>query len=441
MKAYNISPRTNYGEHDGNYVSNKQYAIGYEFTHKFTDDLTFSQNYRFAKTDKEQFVTYYYGMEWDLTTGGASNTMAKKGFLFADGKTYSHTIDTRLSKEWKSDNISNTLTGGFDYQHSKVDGVYDFPWPATSYHITQLVTAPVTLTDVPVYKDKQRQLGLYLQNQLRLNEKLTVTGGVRRDFVKGHSDIRGTKSENKVNNTTYSAGLMYMTDLGLAPYFSYSESFRPLSGSLDNATNGSSIYKPYEGKQYEVGFKYLPSFINGQISVAYFDLKEKNALVAARSGDVTTMAQVEKQKNRGIEIQADLNITESLSTSLAYSYIFAQSHRLDKPRIDTPLQPNHTYSALVNYAFKDNVLNGLTLGVAPRYTGTTPTEMDGYNNANIRVPARTLVDLMAKYSLSENWETRVNVTNVANKKYISGCSYACFFGEGRKVTANLTYKF
>ncbi|MFK5289220.1 TonB-dependent receptor domain-containing protein, partial [Glaesserella parasuis] len=129
-------------------------------------------------------------------------------------------------------------------------------------------------------------------------------------------------------------------------------------------------------KQYEVGFKYLPSFINGQISVAYFDLKEKNALVAARSGDVTTMAQVEKQKNRGVEIQADLNITESLSTSLAYSYIFAQSHRLDKPRIDTPLQPNHTYSALVNYAFKDNVLNGLTLGVVPRYTGTTPTEMD-----------------------------------------------------------------
>ncbi|OOH89004.1 hypothetical protein BMT54_07600 [Pasteurellaceae bacterium 15-036681] len=441
VKKYNIDRRTNYGEFDGNYLNRKQYSVGYEFTHKFANDLTFSQNYRFAQADKDQYVTYYYGMTWDPATKGASDTLAKKGFLYANGKTKTHTIDNRISKEWKSDRISNTLTGGLDYQHSNVNGVYDFPWPSADYNVTELVTTGVSRTDVPVYQDKQRQLGLYLQNQFRLDDKLTVTGGIRRDFVKGYSDIRGTKSENRVNHTTYSAGVMYMTDAGIAPYFSYSESFRPLSGSLDNASNSSTIYKPYEGTQYEVGFKYLPSFVDGQISVAYFDLKEKNALVAGRSGDVTSMAQVEKQKNRGVEVQADLNITESLSASLAYSYVFAQTYQLDKERADTPLQPNHTYSAFLNYAFKNNALEGLTLGAGVRYTGTNPTEIDGYNNANIRVPARTLVDLTAKYSLSPNWETRVNISNLADKKYISGCSYACFYGEGRKVTANVSYKF
>lgn len=445
LKENNIGRRTNYGLNDGNYLDRKQYSIGYEFIHKFDNEITFTQNYRFAQADKDQFVTYYYGMNYDAVIGGASSTEAKKGFLAAQGKTRTHSVDSRLSKEWKTDRIANTLLVGSDYQHSNTNGFYGFPWPAATYHINQLVNAPVDVTAVPEYKDKQRQLGLYLQNQFRLDDKLTLSTGVRRDFVKGNSNIQNTVSENNIAHTTYNAGIIYVTDLGIAPYFNYSESFKPLSGATDNAENGSMIYKPFEGKQYEVGFKYLPDFVDGTISIAYFDLKEKNALVASR--DSATSAQVEKQKSRGVELQADLNLTESLTASLAYTYTLAQTttwkdySRQDKIKADTPLQPNHTYSAFLNYVFKQGMLDGLTVGAGVRYTGTTPTEIDGYNNANIRVPARTLVDLTAKYDLGKNWEARVNVSNLSDKKYISGCSYACFYGEGRKITANVAYKF
>ncbi|AHG74081.1 hypothetical protein X781_19360 [Mannheimia sp. USDA-ARS-USMARC-1261] len=445
LKANNIDRRTNYGLNDGNYLNRKQYSIGYEFTHKFDNELTFTQNYRFAQADKDQFVTYFYGMNYDVVALGASSTEAKKGFLAANGRTRTHSVDSRLSKEWKADRISNTLLIGSDYQHSNTNGFYDFPWPAAFYNINQLVNAPVEVTDIPLYKDKQHQLGLYLQNQFRLDDKLTLSTGVRRDFVKGNSYIQNKASENNVAHTTYNAGIIYVTDLGIAPYFNYSESFKPLSGAIDSAVNGATIYKPFEGKQYEVGFKYLPTFIDGTISVAYFDLKEKNALAASR--DSATAAQVEKQKSRGVELQADINLTDSLSASLAYTYIFAQTTtwenwlRQNKVIAETPLQPNHTYSAFLNYAFKQGTLEGLTVGAGIRYTGTTPTEIDGYNNANIRVPARTLVDLMAKYNFSKNWEARVNVSNLSDKKYISGCSYACFFGEGRKINASLIYKF
>ncbi|KMK50707.1 hypothetical protein RO21_10290 [[Actinobacillus] muris] len=422
LTAGNIPNRTNYGQNDHNYLNRVQSTIGYEFSHQFGEGYTFAQTYRFAHNDSKQFVTSYGYMLDDV--------MANKSATYANGTARSHTVDNRLTKMWKNDRLTNSLTAGLDYSHHKVDGVYGFASePQYAFNVYRNNGLPMPQPSVPAYQDKQRQTGIYLQNQFQLDDKLTVNLGVRRDFAKGSANSFGSQTQYNLNHTSYSAGAMYMTDLGFAPYVSYSESFRPISGN-----DGQNQYKPYEGKQYEVGFKYLPSFVDGTFSVAYFDLSEKNALVNAANDGASTQAV--KQTSKGVEIQADLNLTEQLSTTLSYTYMNAKTRSTQD--VDTPAQPRHSYAAMVNYAFTDSALTGLKVGAGLRYTGTTS---DKLGNAGIKVPARTLVDLMAKYAINDRWEARVNVSNLANKKYVSSCYYACYYGEGRKITANVSYKF
>ncbi len=65
---------------------------------------------------------------------------------------------------------------------------------------------------------------------------------------------------------------VYLFDNGLAPYASYSESFHPQSGT----GYGGSVFKPTEGKQYEIGIKYQPPGSNSFITAAIFDLRQSN---------------------------------------------------------------------------------------------------------------------------------------------------------------------
>lgn len=424
LKKYNLSPRTNFAENVPERLRRNQYSVGYEFTHKFADDFTFASNYRYGYSNKEQFSASYWA--------GLSTMIAR-------GKTFTHSLDNRVSKTWKGEGYENTLTLGADYAHSKNYGANGYGWVAISDIYGPYPTASEPFTNVNPYTNKDRQLGLYLQNQLRLQEKWLVNLGARRDYVRGQvEDPKWGNNGYKTNHNTYSAGVMYVTDIGLAPFYNYSESFKPLSGSV---VNGDLIrYKPYEGTQHEAGFKYLPSFVDGTFSVAYFDLKEKNALISDPNSPLV-MKQAGKQTRKGVELQVDLNLNENLSTTLAYThtksktYSGADVNNIKESR--TAVIPRHTYSAFINYAFTNDALAGLKVGAGVRYVGTSTNGI-----SDTKVPAYTLVDLMAKYDLTKNWVAQVNVANLANKKFVSACDATwCYYGQGRKVTANLTYKF
>ena len=85
---------------------------------------------------------------------------------------------------------------------------------------------------------------------------------------------------------------MYNFDaIGLMPFFNYSQSFTPVVGS-----NSAVGYKPIEGRQYETGVKYLPEFIDGEFSLAYFDIEEKNALVGGMVGAYISKAKPVKNE-------------------------------------------------------------------------------------------------------------------------------------------------
>ena len=78
----------------------------------------------------------------------------------------------------------------------------------------------------------QRQIGVYVQEQAKLFDKLVVVLGGRYDFAKTEfkEDAVNTRIKTEDSAFTGRAGLVYLFDNGLAPYASYSESFQPQLG-------------------------------------------------------------------------------------------------------------------------------------------------------------------------------------------------------------------
>src|SRR3546814_13064938 len=105
----------------------------------------------------------------------------------------------------------------------------------------------------------QYQSGLFLQDQIKAG-RLSVLLGGRYDWAPTMSDtphlttgVR-THSPQRAQAFTGRAGLLYLFDNGVAPYFSYSESFEPQSGTGWN----NQPFDPIAGEQSELGVKYEP---------------------------------------------------------------------------------------------------------------------------------------------------------------------------------------
>src|SRR5690606_22048325 len=143
---------------------------------------------------------------------------------------------------------------------------------------------------------------------------------------------------------SFNVGAMYITDFGVSPYISYSESFKPLTG-VDGYGNA---YRPYEAKQTEVGLKLEPSWLDGAVTVAYFDIEEKNALISDASN---IQSQSGKRTNKGVEIQGDFNITPDTAVKASYTHNRSRQDISADLTVRTPLIPKHQASLWVSHRF------------------------------------------------------------------------------------------
>lgn len=426
-----IDRSTNLGDPVNDKERNRQYSIGYELNHDFANGLQLSSSYRYSHADNYHRGSYAF-------SSVASDYSVARGLIFNDGKAISHALDNHLTWNYQNDWLKNTLVVGTDYRHNKVDTMYDGMGfgrttgsnifnPSVGYGQVQDLSGATHRTI------KARQLGFYLQNQSRFADKVVLGLGVRHDRAK-QDEYTSTQSV-KQNHTSYSGSLMYEAPFGLNPYVAYSESFSIPVGISGNET----LYEPNTTRQYEVGVKYLPTWLDGVITIAGFRAKDKGALKINQSG-VSTQDDLVRRK--GIEVQADVNITPNWSTTLAYTYLKAETDTASG-KVRRQYIPTATFAAKTAYRFDQGMLNGLTLGAGIRYVGhSVATKDDTYNPySHAQVPSTTVVDLMARYDFNQNWSAQVNVENVGDRRYVAACDYYCYYGAGRNINAQVSYKF
>lgn len=428
----------NEGEQD-NRMSRRQQQIGYSFAHAFDDTFTVRQNLRYTRL--HTLYTSVYG------NGFTAPTQINRAFVRSDEDLNSFTVDTQLQSAFATGAVDHTLLTGVDYlrMRNDINADYGSANPIDMVN-PQYGNANVNVNFPYAVINRQEQTGLYAQDQAEWNHWVLTLGG-RYDFAKTSTYTRSTSSLSEINDQqfTWRGGLNYVFDNGVAPYFSYSESFEPVSGS----TKQGKPFDPSRGKQYEAGVKYVPKDLPVTVTAAVFQLtKDKN--LTADPSDSAFSVQGGEIRSRGLELEAKAALTSNINLTAAYSYTDAEYTDDTLYEGKRPVEvPRNMASLWADYTFHETALSGLTLGAGARYVGDTSSFYTTGDNVNgtFNVGSYTLVDATVKYDLARvgmaGSSIGVKVNNLFNREYVSSCyrDYACYWGADRQVIATANFSF
>lgn len=431
-----VGYKTSLGEPGINHHNTRQFNLGYELTHHVNDTWTFHQNLNYTYLNMDLRGAYVLGMV------DGSDRLANRGLTYRDGFAQNWATDNRLVGEWQFDDIENTLLLGVDYRRANTQSrdanLYSFGAPIDIFNPVYGDYTPPGDDDLFDHRSGRHQTGYYIQNQIKYNERLIFLLGGRYDVAKSRDRDLTSGADTRTDDSkfTKTAGVMYLFDNGLSPYVSYSESFLPVSG-LDGY---GRPYVPEEGQQTEAGVKYTPEGFNGYASLALFNLEQKNVKTTDPANPSRTI-QAGEARSRGVELEFSGEVYSGLTLTANYTYNevkTTKSGTVGEKGNRLPGLPEHIVSGWATYAFK-GPLEGLTVGSGIRYVGSSYGDIE--NTAAMKVPAYTLWDAMIAYDFSKDWRLQVNATNLANHEYVSACNYWCYYGEGRNVSANISYRW
>ena len=417
------------GEPGMNVFNTEQASVGYLFSHNINDSLTFRQNLRYSWMHNVQ--KSFYGTGYVDEAAG----LVGRGGSAGESTINNFAVGNQLQAKFDTGFLRHTVLFGIDYRNTTFRDYADY-YTTTTLNIFAPVYAN-NWTNWGRYDDntiKQSQVGIYLQDQIKLG-RLSFQLGGRQDFVTTDLDnhLAGSATTTDASAFTGRAAVMYNFDNGVAPYFSYSESFLPVL-NIDAAGN---LLKPETGKQYEVGIKYQPVGINALITLAAFDLTRSNVVVWAPGATFPT--QTGEVNSRGIELEGTATLTEGFNVRGGYAYIDAivTSDPVNAGKAPTTV-PLNRFSVWSDYTFQGGPLAGVQVGGGVRYVGSTAG--DAANT--FAVPASTAIDTLVAYT-KNNWRLAFNVTNVADTRFVAACYgvTSCFYAEGRKAIAKLTYRW
>lgn len=438
-----LDPYTFVGKAGWDRYAGRSLQGGGSIVHRFSDNVRISLKARYIDSDLE-YKTHYADSYTNPTNPFAVyGTNGRTIGLTADASdARMNVFSTDNNVQFKFNtgaNIEHTLLVGLDYSWNKVGkrgvfgsetvDLYDIDYDAL---LTYEPTGPFAY-------DSQKQLGVYVQDQVRLYDRVSVIVGARRDHV--------TNSAGQTDNaTTFRAGIIGEIGAGFSPFFSYTESFLPIAGRTTGPGGvPGSPFVPQTGTQYEAGVKWQPTPAT-LVTVTGFHIKERNRVlylannVTSQSGELTT---------KGVEFEASHTLPGNFELLVNYGY----SELASEVNTSLDYMPRHTASIWSTKTFGTVGGAQLRLGAGAVYSGesksTGPLDPYGLNSAiapgtlyTITTPARTTIDALAEISWNQ-WRLAINATNLLNETAFASCLARgdCFVAAPRNVMATLGFRF
>lgn len=415
---------------------------GWKFEHAFSDSLRFLQNFRYTKAEGFQRNSYNRGLLAD------NRTLIRSAY-FTDEKMNGWVVDNQLS--WRVDTgaFRHHILAGVDYQKLRTHVNYgdtlttatpSIDLGAPDYRLFDVGSLPFDFY-TERHAIRQSQLGLYLQDEMRIGA-LTLIGGLRRDRYRSLDDNASrydgfpsaTSTAIAQRKTSGRLAAIYQLGNGVAPYLNYSTSFEPTSG-VDTVTQ--QAFKPTTAKQIEGGIKYQSPDSRTQLTAALFDIRKQNVVVNTPTFNQYT--QNGEVRSRGAELSVNQALGEHLDLTLALTHLDMEvtKNELDRSLVGkTPVWVADRQASLwLNYAPMDS----LNLSAGVRHVGES--QMDAANSGT--VPAYTLFDAAAMLKLNKTWRLGLTASNLGDKRYVGACHSAqnCWMGAERSVELSLHASF
>ncbi|MCW2368493.1 TonB-dependent receptor [Sphingobium sp. B11D3D] len=277
--------------------------------------------------------------------------------------------------------------------------------------------------DDPFPIERSRLASVFASNTLGfLDDRVLLTGGVRIQAIKSRSysafggALTSTYDESEL---TPVAGLVIKPVEGLSLFANRIEGLQRGATAPNEATviNRGEVLAPFKSTQYEFGGKLNIGGIAASLAFYQTDKPSAYAIPDPEGSGLLRYGAYGKQRNRGIEVSLDGELTKDL-------YLIAGASVNEAKFRETLNGVNESNSVpgipdyLVNAGLEWDTafVPGLTLTGRVVHTGKQMAD-----NANtLRLPEWTRVDLGARYVAvlgSQPVTFRFNVDNVANERY------------------------
>lgn len=292
--------------------------------------------------------------------------------------------------------------------------------------------------------DTQKAWGLYVQDQIRLSDRLQIRLGGRFDDFALTSLNRATGIATRRDRTRFSpqAGIVFEASPAVSLYAAYGEGFRANIG----ADARGQIFDPETTRSAEIGAKL--SLFDGALegTLAAFELKKRNVLAADPANPGFSLP-IGAARSRGVELDLQGKLPAELILWFSYAYVDAEARRdVADPdfglaiRAGDPLIniPKHSLNIQLARRF-DLGGTGLTLGGGVQHVGRRLGEAA----TTFFLPSHTLARLFVSAELGDRLELFGEVTNLFDETWYSNSFSRLWVQPGapRAATATLRYSF
>lgn len=256
-------------------------------------------------------------------------------------------------------------------------------------------------------------IGVYLQDQIDLFDRLKLLVGGRLDFVEQDETFPYAGTSNNQSSDAFSLrlGIVYQPSDEVSLYASYSRSFFPVIGrSADN-----SPFSPERGTQYEVGIK--ADFLKGALSatLAAYDIAKANVLTTDPN-DTDFSIQVGEQRSRGVDFNIAGEILPGWNIIAGYAYTDARVTEDNSIPEGDFLQnvAENTANLWTTYEIQGGALRGLGFGLGLFFVGER--QGDFLPNTNFQLPSYFRTDAALFYR-RDRLAAALNIRNLFGTEY------------------------
>ncbi|MCU8003012.1 MULTISPECIES: TonB-dependent siderophore receptor [unclassified Shewanella] len=432
-----------------------------------TTNINYFANLNHYFSNGWQLVANYNRMEYETTTkmiymSGLLNKETGAGLsgqrYHSHGESNSDNFDFQLKGDYQLFNREHQFVTGALYSKQKsyadtyepirenmtgwdskaVENFYD--WQSNAFEEPEWSTNANRQLNMDT-----EQKGFYAATRLTITDDLKVIAGGRISSWNREGISYGTDTNFGDDGVFVPyVGALYDINEEHRVYASYTEIFNP-QNSKD--INGDYL-DPLEGKAYEIGLKsaYLDDRLH--TAVALFKIEQDNLATAAGTiivdGTPTTYYKAAQgTESTGFELEVVGEFIDGWNITAGYSQFTAED--ADGKKV-AATSPRKQFKLFTTYQFVD-YLPELTVG------GGINWQSDSYSEGGtvkIDQDAYSLVNLMARYNLTDNMDLQLNVENLLDEKYYAYMSasasmseaYSVYhYGTPRNVTLSFNYRF
>ncbi|WP_313048465.1 TonB-dependent receptor [Pseudomonas soli] len=432
-----VSRKTTYGDTQRDYINDRAESLRSRLNYELNDQWQLRHTFSLFTLESDFDNTYLTAyrpatglvdrQRWqqDLSTRNLYNTVELEGHVETFGLEHTLLVGLEMGEQRRN----SLLSQGVGVPSVPLQGA-----TASQQHNGTMRVSSNNHTDV-------ESRGIYLQDQIRLNDQWQLLAGVRFDKfeVDTTNKLRNISEKQKDNSFSPRIGVVYTPWQDHSFYASWSKTYSPVGGGLIGITPGAAgnanQTDPEQTRQKEIGVK--SEWFNERLSttLAIYELELYNR----RTRDPLNPELIQLsglQRSRGLELTATGNVVGNWyvrgGIGLQDATIVKDNNGQQGNRINDVAKRNASLFVTWKPELGWYAETGLTL-VGDRYAD---------NQNTVILPGYGRWDALAGYR-THDWDVRAALSNITDKTYYSSATSAAQIqvGDPRSLVVTGTYSF